>query len=107
MAKGQKTIYKNGRVIKNLTLCRFCKVLFSDRFKILNGIFDASIQRNCHFFHNLPIIVLHTPSDPVQHDADKTVFVKFRDKLLIFFLQLQSGAFFLNHISDQLIGQLV
>ena len=50
---------------------------------------------------------LHSSLDPVKHDTYETVFVKIRNKFLLFLCNPQILALLFHHSFDQLIGQAV
>ena len=52
------------------------------------------------------IIILHSAADPVEHHADKAVFIKFRNEGLVLLGNLHALALLIHHASDQTVGQL-
>ena len=51
------------------------------------------------------IIILHSAADPVEHHADKAVFIKFSYELLLLLRHAQSCSFFLDDPHDKIIDE--
>lgn len=52
--------------------------------KVLNRICDVSVECDAHVVADRCIIRSHSLTNPVEHDSDKTVFVKISDEIFLF-----------------------
>ena len=68
-------------------------------FKIMNRIGNRPVQGRADLLHNLLIIILHSPVDPVQHHAHKPIFVKFRNERFLLFRYIYSPTKYMLEIS--------
>ena len=59
--------------------------------KISQGIRDRTMHRRADISYDRVIIALHSTADPVEHDADKTVFIKFSHELFLLLCHAQTG----------------
>ena len=90
--------YHSGSFAK-LADC-FCSK-FRAAFKILPR---SIVLSRCTEFS---VIRLHAAVDPVQHHTHKAVFVELCDQRLVLPLTAASRHFFLYHIRQQIVGQLI
>ena len=59
--------------------------------KVFDGICNISLNGDAHIVADGSVIIFHALADPVEHDPDKTVFIKISDKI---FLRIGKSSFF-------------
>lgn len=92
------SIDKKSGMSKNLSFVVFCKVL--------NRICDVSVECNAHIFPYVGVVCFHSLSDPVKHDADKTVFIEICDKTFLLLCKGSGSCLLFDNTHDQVVGQL-
>ena len=59
--------------------------------KVFDRICNISLNGGVHIVADGSVIIFHALADPVEHDPDKTVFIKISDKI---FLRIGKSSFF-------------
>ena len=82
-------------------------VYMSVRAVFMQRTGDIAVNQHVEPINNRRWIFLHALANPVQHQADKRVFVEVGNERLVTVTDGQPDGFFLNHANQQVVRQLI
>lgn len=82
-------------------------VCMSVRAVFMQRTGDIAVNQHAEPINNRRWVFLHALANPVQHQADKRVFVEVGNERLVTVTDGQPDGFFLNHANQQVVRQLI